>query len=83
MKGLRTITANEARAYLDGNWRTKLNEIYDGVRAMIEVGADNYVFQLNTSTPFTNEIILKQLELDGYRLVLSKPSSLECCTIFW
>lgn len=28
MKGLRTITANEARAYLDGNWRTKLNEIY-------------------------------------------------------
>lgn len=83
MKGLRTITANEARAYLDGNWRTKLNEIYDGVRAMIEVGADNYVFQLNTSTPFTNEIILKQLELDGYRLVLSKPPSLECCTIFW
>lgn len=33
MKGLRTITANEARAYLDGNWRVKLNEIYDGVRA--------------------------------------------------
>ena len=83
MNGLRTITANEARAYLDGNWRTKLNEIYDGVRAMIEVGANNYVFQLNTSTPFTNEIVLKQLELDGYRLVLSKSSSLEYCTIFW
>ena len=83
MKGLRTITANEARAYLDGNWRTKLNEIYDGVRAMIDVGANNYVFQLNSSTPFTNEIVLKQLELDGYRLVLSKPPSLECCTIFW
>ena len=83
MNGLRTITANEARAYLDGNWRTKLNEIYDGVRAMIEVGANNYVFQLNSSAPFTNEIVLKQLELDGYRLVLSQPPSLECCTIFW
>ena len=83
MKGLRIITANEARAYLDGNWRTKLNEIYDGVRDMIEVGANNYVFQLDTSTPFTNEIVLKQLELDGYRLVLSKAPPLECCTIFW
>ena len=33
MKGLRTTTANEARVYLDGNWRIKLNEIYDAVRA--------------------------------------------------
>ena len=83
MKGLRTITANEARAYLDGNWRTKLNEIYDGVRANLEVGANNYVFRLDTNTPFTNEIVLKQLELDGYRLVLSKAPPLECYTIFW
>jgi hypothetical protein len=45
MKGLRTITANEARAYLEGNWRTKLNEIYDGVRANLEVGASPNNFQ--------------------------------------
>ena len=77
------ITANEARAFIDGNWKSKLEEIYNGVRAMIEVGANNYVFQLDTSTPFTNEIVLKQLELDGYRLVLSKAPSLEYCTIFW
>lgn len=83
MKGLRTITANEARAYLDGKWRAKLNEIYDGVRTMLEVGANNYVIQLDTSIPFTNEIVLKKLELDGYRLVMSRSSSSECCTIFW
>ena len=83
MNGLRTITANEARAYLDGKWRTKLNEIYDGVRTMLEVGANNYVIQLDTSIPFTNEIVLKKLELDGYRLVMSRSSSSECCTIFW
>lgn len=83
MNELRTITANEARAYLDGKWRTKLNEIYDGVRTMLEVGANNYVIQLDTSIPFTNEIVLKKLELDGYRLVMSRSSSSECCTIFW
>jgi hypothetical protein len=49
MKGLRTITANEARAYLDGNWRTKLNEIYDGVRANLEVGANCFVFCLEVN----------------------------------
>ena len=83
MNELRTITACEARAYLDGKWRIKLNEIYDGIRAMLEVGADNYVFQLDINTPITNEIVLKRLELDGYRLVTSKSSSLEYCTIFW
>lgn len=66
---LRTITANEARAYLSGDWREKLNEIYDSVRAMLEKGEDNCVFRLDDKTPFSNEIVLKQLRLDGYRLV--------------
>ena len=33
------ITANEARAFIDGNWKSKLEEIYNGVRAVIETGA--------------------------------------------
>ena len=82
MKGLRTITANEARAYLDGNWRTKLNEIYDGVRAVLEAGANCFVFHLEANQPYTNEIVLKQLEqFDGYRVI--KMDESECYTIFW
>jgi hypothetical protein len=82
MKGLRIITANEARAYLDGNWRTKLNEIYDGVRANLEVGANCFVFRLEANQPYTNEIVLKQLEqFDGYRVV--KMDKSECYSIFW
>lgn len=82
MKGLRTITANEARAYLDGNWRVKLNEIYDGVRANLEVGANYFAFCLEANQPYTNEIVLKQLEqFDGYRVVKMEKS--EYYTIFW
>ena len=82
MKELRTITANEARAYLDGNWRTMLNEIYDGVRANLEVGVDYFAFCLKVNQPYTNEIILKKLEqFDGYRVVkLDRP---EHYAIYW
>ena len=82
MNGLRTITANEARAYLDGKWRTKLNEIYDGVRANLEVGENCFVFCLEANQPYTNEIVLKQLEqFDGYAVV--KMDKSEYYTIFW
>ena len=37
---LNVISANEARAYIEDDWREKLNEIYDGVRAAI-VKKDN------------------------------------------
>lgn len=82
MKGLRTITANEARTYLDGNWRTKLNEIYDGVRASLEVGVNCFAFCLEANQPYVNEIVLKQLEqFDGYRVVkMNKP---KYYAIFW
>lgn len=67
---LRPITANEARAYLDGNWREKLNEIYDGVRSALEMGESSYSFNLDEAyPPFSNEIVLKRLQRDGYRLV--------------
>lgn len=79
---IKRITADEARAYLDGNWRTKLNEIYDGVRANLEVGGNCFVFYLEANQPYTNEIVLKQLEQsDGYRVV--KMDKSECYTIFW
>lgn len=79
---LNRITANEARAYLNGNWREKLNEIYDGVRAVLETGADNYTFELNKDAPFSNKLILKNLELDGYRLVVCEWNPL-IYSIFW
>lgn len=62
---IKRITANEARAYLS----KKLNEIYDGVRATLENEGNYYEFQLDESKPYTSEIVLKALELDGYRIV--------------
>ena len=82
MKGLRTITANEARAYLDGNWRTKLNEIYDGVRAVIETGANAYAFDVTEVGEFSKELVLRELEKDGYRLVQTAWNE-NYYTIFW
>ena len=63
------ITANEARAYLSNEWCEKLNEIYEGVRATLENEGNYYEFQLDESKPYTNQIVLKALELDGYRIV--------------
>ena len=80
MTQLNRITANEARAYLSDDWRKKLNEIYDGVRAMLEIEEDSYAFALSNKTPFTNELVLKSLELDGYRLVKCSDSVYE---IYW
>lgn len=82
MKGLRTITANEARAYLDGNWRVKLNEIYDGVRAVIETGANAYTFDVTEVGAFSKELVLRELEKDGYRLVQTAWNA-NYYTIFW
>lgn len=66
---VRRITANEARAYLSNDWCDKLNEIYDGVRNTLEYEGNYYEFQLDESKPYTNEIVIKALELDGYRIV--------------
>lgn len=66
---VRRITANEARAYMSNDWCDKLNEIYDGVRNTLEYEGNYYEFQLDESKPYTNEIVMKALELDGYRIV--------------
>lgn len=66
---IKRITANEARAYLSNDWCEKLNEIYDGVRETLEYEGNYYEFQLDESKPYTNEIVMKALELDGYRIV--------------
>jgi hypothetical protein len=66
---IKRITANEARAYLSNDWCDKLNEIYDGVRNTLEYEGNYYEFQLDESKPYTNEIVMKALELDGYRIV--------------
>jgi hypothetical protein len=66
---IKRITANEARAYLSNDWCEKLNEIYDGVRNTLEYEGNYYEFQLDESKPYTNEIVMKALELDGYRIV--------------
>lgn len=66
---VRRITANEARAYMSNDWCDKLNEIYDGVRNTLEYEGNYYEFQLDESKPYTNEIVMKALKLDGYRIV--------------
>ena len=77
---VRRITANEARTYMSNDWCDKLNEIYDGVRSTLEYEGNYYEFQLDESKPYTNEIVLKALELDGYRIV--KHSSV-AHRIYW
>lgn len=77
---VRRITANEARAFLSDDWCEKLNEIYDGVRNTLEYEGNYYEFQLDESKPYTNEIVMKALELDGYRIV--KHSSI-AHRIYW
>ena len=76
------ITANEARAYIDGNWKSKLEEIYNGVRAVIETGANAYSFDVTEAGEFSKELGLRELEKDGYRLVQTawNPNHY---TIFW
>ena len=76
------ITANEARAFIDGNWKFKLKEIYDGVRAVIETGANAYAFDVTEVGEFSKELVLRELEKDGYRLVQTAWSP-NHYTIFW
>ena len=47
------ITANEARAFIEGTWKTKLEEIYNGVRAVIETGANAYAFDVTEVGEFS------------------------------
>ena len=63
------ITASEARAFIDGNWKSKLEEIYKGVRTVIETGANSYTFDVTEVGAFSKELVLRELEKDGYRLI--------------
>ena len=76
------ITANEARAFIDGNWKSKLEEIYDGVRAVIETGANAYCFDVTEVGAFSKELVLRELEKDGYRLIQTAWNE-NHYTIFW
>lgn len=76
------ITANEARAFIEGNWKSKLEEIYNGVRAVIETGANAYAFDVTEVGDFSKELVLRELEKDGYRLIQSAWSTNQY-TIFW
>lgn len=79
---IKRITANEARAYLSNDWCEKLNEIYNGVRAVIETGANAYAFDVTEIGDFSKELVLRELEKDGYRLVQTAWSA-NHYTIFW
>lgn len=76
------ITANEARAFIDGTWKTKLEEIYDSVRAVIETGANYYAFDVTEVGEFSKELVLRELEKDGYRLIQSAWNA-NHYIIFW
>lgn len=82
MNELNRITANEARAFIEGTWKTKLEEIYNGVRAVIETGANAYSFDVTEVGDFSKELVLRELEKDGYRLVQTAWSP-NHYTIFW
>ena len=76
------ITANEARAFIDSNWKSKLEEIYNGVRAVIETGANAYAVDVSEVGEFSKELVLRELEKDGYRLVQTAWNA-NHYTIFW
>ena len=76
------ITANEARAFIDGNWKSKLEEIYNGVRTVIETGENAYSFDVTEIGAFSKELVLRELEKDGYRLIQSAWDT-NHYTIFW
>ena len=82
MNELNRITANEARAFIEGTWKTKLEEIYNGVRAVIETGANAYSFDVAEVRDFSKELVLRELKKDGYRLVQTAWSP-NHYTIFW
>ena len=83
MVELNVITANEARAYIEDDWRNKLNEIYDGVRDTLEFRGNYYEFQLDESKPYANELIMKTLELNGYRIYQITKHSSTIYRIYW
>jgi hypothetical protein len=76
------ITANEARAFIDGNWKSKLEEIYDGVRTGIKTGANAYSFDVTDVGDFSKELVLRELEKDGYRIAQTTWKE-NFYTIFW
>ena len=76
------ITAKEARAFIDGSWKSKLEEIYNGVRAVIETGANAYSFDMTEVGAFSKELVLRELEKDGYRLAQTAWNE-NYYTIFW
>lgn len=79
---LRRITASEARAYMEDDWKDKLNEIYDRVRKAIVKKDSSYCFDVSKLGEISKELVLHQLEKDGYRLIQTAWSS-NHYTIFW
>ena len=67
---LNVISANEARAYIEDDWREKLNEIYDGVRTAIVKKDNSYCFDVSELGGLSRELVFDQLtKKDGYRLI--------------
>ena len=83
MNELRCITANEARAYIEDDWKDKLNEIYDRVREAIVKKDTSCCFDVSELGKISKELVLRQLEQkDGYRLIQTAWSP-NHYTIFW